>query len=79
MRLIEYWIYFYSDRKTRFIKSCPSRNVIFQDLTPIASNTAMEIMPVCKVDSANYKVGAITKLLHEAYKENVKTYLAKTV
>ena len=43
------------------------------------TNTTMEIMPVCKVDSANFKVGAITKLLHEAYKERVKGYLAKAV
>jgi len=41
------------------------------------TNTTMEVMPVCKVDSTSYKVGTITKLLHEAYKENVKAYLAK--
>jgi branched-chain amino acid aminotransferase len=41
------------------------------------TNTTMEIMPVCKVDSVSYKVGTITKLLHEAYKENVKAYLSK--
>jgi branched-chain amino acid aminotransferase len=43
------------------------------------TNTTMEIMPVSKIDSVSYKVGAITKLLHDAYKENVKAYLAKIV
>lgn len=38
------------------------------------TNTTMEIMPVSKVDSVSYKVGTITKLLHEAYKENVKAH-----
>lgn len=41
------------------------------------TNTTMEIMPVCKVDAVSYQVGAVAKLLHEAYKENVKEYLAK--
>ncbi|MDI6745481.1 MAG: aminotransferase class IV, partial [Thermodesulfovibrionales bacterium] len=41
------------------------------------TNTTMEIMPVCRVDSVSYQAGAITKLLHEAYKENVKAYLSK--
>ncbi|MCX5718042.1 MAG: branched-chain-amino-acid transaminase [Nitrospirae bacterium] len=41
------------------------------------TNTTMEIMPVCKVDSVSYQVGSVTKLLHEAYKENVRAYLAK--
>lgn len=43
------------------------------------TNTTMEIMPVCKIDSASYQIGTITKLLHEAYKENVKAYLSKAV
>jgi len=42
------------------------------------TNTTMEIMPVCKVDSVSYKVGTITKQLHEVYKENVRAYLAKS-
>ena len=41
------------------------------------TNTTMEIMPVCKVDSVSYQVGTVAKLLHEAYKENVKAYLSK--
>lgn len=41
------------------------------------TNTTMEIMPVCKVDSVSYQVGTVTKLLHKAYKENVTAYLAK--
>lgn len=43
------------------------------------TNTTMEIMPVCKVDSVSYRAGTVTKLLHEAYKENVRTYLEKQV
>ncbi|PIW89234.1 MAG: hypothetical protein COZ93_06110, partial [Nitrospirae bacterium CG_4_8_14_3_um_filter_44_28] len=42
------------------------------------TNTTMEIMPVSKVDSVSYKVGTITKQLHEVYKENVRAYLAKS-
>lgn len=42
------------------------------------TNTTMEIMPVCKVDSVSYQAGTVTRLLHEAYKENVKAYLSKT-
>ena len=42
------------------------------------TNTTMEIMPVCKVDSVSYQVGSVTKLLHEAYKENVRAYLSKS-
>ena len=42
------------------------------------TNTTMEIMPVCKVDEVSYRTGTISKLLHEAYKENVRAYLAKT-
>lgn len=41
------------------------------------TNTTMEVMPVRKVDSASFKVGKVTKLLHEAYKEEVKKYLSK--
>mgnify|MGYP001582609133 FL=1 len=41
------------------------------------TNTTMEIMPVCKVDAVSYQVGAVAKLLHEAYKENVRAYLSK--
>ena len=41
------------------------------------TNTTMEIMPVCKVDAVSYQAGSVTKLLHEAYKENVKAYLSK--
>ncbi|MDP2277844.1 MAG: aminotransferase class IV, partial [Nitrospirota bacterium] len=43
------------------------------------TNTTMEIMPICEVDSVSYQVGTITKLLHEAYKENVRAYLSKAV
>ncbi|MDO8746891.1 MAG: branched-chain-amino-acid transaminase [Thermodesulfovibrionales bacterium] len=42
------------------------------------TNTTMEIMPVCAVDSVSYQVGTVTKLLHKAYKENVKVYLLKS-
>lgn len=41
------------------------------------TNTTMEIMPVSKVDEVSYRVGTITKLLHEAYKEEVKSYLSR--
>jgi branched-chain amino acid aminotransferase len=41
------------------------------------TNSTMEIMPVCKVDSVRYKIGSVTKLLRKAYKENVKAYLSK--
>ena len=42
------------------------------------TNTTMEIMPVRKVDSVSYQVGTVAKLLHEAYKENVRAYLSKS-
>ncbi|MBA3071062.1 MAG: branched-chain amino acid aminotransferase [Nitrospirae bacterium] len=41
------------------------------------TNTTMEIMPVCAVDAVSYQVGAITELLHSAYKETVRAYLSK--
>jgi len=43
------------------------------------TNTTMEVMPVRKVDSTRFKVGAVTKLLQEAYEEEVKKYLARQV
>lgn len=42
------------------------------------TNTTMEIMPVCAVDAVSYQVGAITELLHSAYKETVRAYLSKS-
>jgi len=41
------------------------------------TNTTMEVMPVRKVDFTSFKVGAVTKLLQEAYKEEVKKYLMR--
>ncbi|MBI4708138.1 MAG: branched-chain-amino-acid transaminase [Candidatus Omnitrophica bacterium] len=39
------------------------------------TNSTMEIMPVCQVDEVEYTVGNITKLLHTAYKANVREYI----
>ena len=33
-------------------------------------------MPVSKIDNKKYEVGRITKLLHSAYKEEVRAYVA---
>ncbi|MDP3049237.1 MAG: aminotransferase class IV, partial [Thermodesulfovibrionales bacterium] len=43
------------------------------------TNTTMEIMPVCAVDTVSYQAGTVAKLLHEAYKETVRAYLSKQV
>ncbi|MEW6068344.1 MAG: branched-chain-amino-acid transaminase [Nitrospirota bacterium] len=40
------------------------------------TNTSLEVMPVSRVDDSNYKIGNITRLLHKAYKEEVKAYIA---
>jgi hypothetical protein len=34
-------------------------------------------MPVSKVDETTYSIGKITKLLHNAYQQEVKKYLAR--
>ena len=40
------------------------------------TNTTLEVMPVSKVDDQVYAVGNITKLLHKAYRKEVKAYVA---
>ena len=42
------------------------------------TSTTLEIMPVSKVDDQRYTVGNITKLLHKAYREEVRAYVANT-
>ncbi|MDP2167508.1 MAG: branched-chain-amino-acid transaminase [Thermodesulfovibrionales bacterium] len=39
------------------------------------TNTTMEVMPVSGVDDARYAVGGITRLLHKAYRQEVKAYV----
>jgi branched-chain amino acid aminotransferase len=41
------------------------------------TNTSLEVMPVSKVDETTYSIGKITKLLHNAYQQEVKKYLAR--
>jgi branched-chain amino acid aminotransferase len=41
------------------------------------TNTSLEVMPVSKVDETTYPVGKITKRLHKAYQQEVRTYLAR--
>lgn len=41
------------------------------------TNTTLEVMPVSRIDNKEYPVGNITRLLHKAYKEEVKAYVAK--
>ncbi|MEW6003599.1 MAG: aminotransferase class IV [Nitrospirota bacterium] len=40
------------------------------------TSTTLEVMPVSRVDDQEYVVGAITKLLHKAYREEVSAYVA---
>lgn len=42
------------------------------------TSTTLEIMPVSKVDDQRYTVGNITKLLHKAYRKEVRAYVANT-
>jgi branched-chain amino acid aminotransferase len=53
------------------------KDAIYKASEVFITNTTMEIMPVSKVDGIKFEVGDITKLLHEAYKENVRAYLSK--
>jgi branched-chain amino acid aminotransferase len=39
------------------------------------TSTTLEVMPVSKVDDQKYAVGNITKLLHQAYREEVNAYV----
>lgn len=40
------------------------------------TNSTMEVMPVSQVDEKRYRVGDITKLLHKAYRQEVRAYVA---
>jgi len=40
------------------------------------TSSTLEVMPVSKIDNKKYEVGRITKLLHSAYKEEVRAYVA---
>jgi branched-chain amino acid aminotransferase len=40
------------------------------------TSTTLEIMPVSKVDDQKYTVGNITNVLHKAYREEVRAYVA---
>lgn len=40
------------------------------------TNTTMEVMPVCQVDEVKYAAGNTAKLLHKAYKREVRAYVA---
>ena len=42
------------------------------------TSTTLEIMPVSKVDDQRYTVGNITKLLHKAYRKEVRAHVANT-
>lgn len=39
------------------------------------TSTTLEVMPVSKIDDQKYAVGNITKLLHQAYREEVNAYV----
>ncbi len=39
------------------------------------TNTTMEVMPVCRVDNAGYRVGDVARLLRKAYREEVVAYV----
>ena len=40
------------------------------------TNTTMEVMPVSKVDAVRYKVGEVTRLLHGAYRAEVRAHVS---
>ena len=40
------------------------------------TSSTLEVMPVSKIDDQKYAVGNITKLLNEAYREEVRAYVA---
>jgi branched-chain amino acid aminotransferase len=40
------------------------------------TSTTLEVMPVSKVDDQKYTVGNITNVLHKAYREEVRAYVA---
>lgn len=40
------------------------------------TNTTLEVMPVSRVDDRSYGVGGITKLLHRAYKHEVRSHVS---
>jgi branched-subunit amino acid aminotransferase/4-amino-4-deoxychorismate lyase len=41
------------------------------------TNTTLEVMPVSRVDDRTYEVGNASRLLHKAYKKEVKAYVAR--
>lgn len=48
---------------------------IYEASEVFITNTTMEVMPVCQVDKARYKVGDVTKHLRKAYKNEVAAYV----
>jgi branched-chain amino acid aminotransferase len=40
------------------------------------TNSTMEVMPISRVDDQQYTVGNITKLLHNAYRDEINAYVA---
>ncbi|MGB9716520.1 MAG: aminodeoxychorismate lyase [Thermodesulfovibrionales bacterium] len=54
-----------------------SKEDIYSAEEVFITNTTLEIMPVSRIDNKEYPVGNIAKLLHKAYREEVKAYIAK--
>lgn len=52
-----------------------TRDDIYSAGEVFITNSTMEVMPVCQVDDARYKVGGIAKLLHKAYRDEVIAYV----
>lgn len=54
-----------------------SKEDIYSAEEVFLTNTTMEVMPVSEVNGYQYKVGNLSKSLHKAYQEEVRTYVAE--
>ena len=53
-----------------------TRDDIYHAAEVFITNTSLEIMPVSSVDAVKYKVGAVSKLLHETFRKEVRAYVS---
>ncbi len=52
---------------------------VYRSSEVFMTNTTMEVMPVRRVDSTEYRVGDVSRLLRKAYKDEVAAYVKNAV
>ncbi len=52
-----------------------TRDDIYTAHEVFMTNTTMEVMPVSRVDAVHYRAGDVARLLHKAYREEVRSYV----